>query len=621
MSVKRNFGTNGLSELQFSSALDNLSDGLAICFPVSSSDGKTTGFTFRYVNNQLSRILGIRKEELLGGELSETVPCFMQEEHFRLCLQALDSPEPQFIKDISLSELLRSEKSRLYYDIKISGHKDGITLVFNDISVRKNTEEALWHERELFEGIFNSIPVMITIFDPNLMSFRFNNEIKKVLGWTEEDTLEGNFMEKVYPDANYRTMVSLYMQSLEPGWREFQVTAKDGRRIESSWSNIRLKDNTSIGIGIDLSRIKMAENLLRESRRELLEAQRIAHLGSFTYNAATGILDWTDEVFRIFERDEKKGHPTAKEVMDYVYPDDRGYVLDCLKRAEETRGTLYMEYRILTDKNNIKYLRYIGNPVFNEEGRLIKRFGTVLDITKSKVTELELKRTMEELARSNKELEQFAYVASHDLQEPLRMVTSFAGLLSRQYSDKLDDRAQQFIEFMVEGTKRMQSLISDLLQYSRITTKVQPFRPTDLNAIMGNIISDLRISIEENKARIICSRLPEVYADPLQMRQLLYNLITNAIKFRAEKNPEITVQARKDHTEWLFSVSDNGIGISPEFHERIFIIFQRLHERDKYAGTGIGLALCKKIVDNHGGRIWVESEEGRGSTFYFTIKQ
>jgi signal transduction histidine kinase/ligand-binding sensor domain-containing protein len=230
-----------------------------------------------------------------------------------------------------------------------------------------------------------------------------------------------------------------------------------------------------------------------------------------------------------------------------------------------------------------------------------------------------LQKAVTDLKRSNDELAQFAYIASHDLQEPLRMVASYVSLLSRRYQGKLDQQADEFIAFAVEGSKRMQQLINDLLSYSRITTKGKPFRPVDVEALLGRVIQIMQITIRERRARITHDPLPRVTGDPIQIEQLLQNLISNGIKYCRADIPEIHVSADRQDGEFRFSVRDNGIGIAPEHHEKIFGIFQRLHTREEYGGTGIGLAICRKIADQHGGKIWVESAEGGGSTFYFTL--
>jgi light-regulated signal transduction histidine kinase (bacteriophytochrome) len=235
----------------------------------------------------------------------------------------------------------------------------------------------------------------------------------------------------------------------------------------------------------------------------------------------------------------------------------------------------------------------------------------------------EAEKTLEgyaaELERSNQELQQFAYVASHDLQEPLRMVTSYLQLLERRYKGKLDESADDFIHFAVDGANRMRELIQGLLAYSRVGTQGQPLEEIACEEVVAQVLDDLQVAIGESDATMTCDPLPVVMADPIQLGQLFQNLIGNALKFRGERPPEIHVGSEQKGDEWLLWVRDNGIGMEPQYIERIFVIFQRLHTRDEYPGTGIGLAVCKRIVERHGGRIWVESEPGQGSTFFFTL--
>lgn len=241
------------------------------------------------------------------------------------------------------------------------------------------------------------------------------------------------------------------------------------------------------------------------------------------------------------------------------------------------------------------------------------------EIVARKQAEAGLARRAEELARSNADLEQFAYAASHDLQEPLRAVASYLELLQRRYKGRLDGSADKFITRAVDAAGRMRHQISDLLEYARLTTRGKPFKQSDCSAVFDRVLEDLKVAIDESGAVVTHGDLPTVTADTTQLTRLFQNLIGNAIKFRGEQPPRVQVKAQPTEGGWLFSVRDNGIGIDPEQADRIFLIFQRLHTRREYPGTGIGLALCKKIVERHGGRIWVESEPGEGATFYFTI--
>jgi PAS domain S-box-containing protein len=255
----------------------------------------------------------------------------------------------------------------------------------------------------------------------------------------------------------------------------------------------------------------------------------------------------------------------------------------------------------------------------DELGDVIGVFAAARDITERKKAEGILRTKIEELARSNAELEQFAYVSSHDLQEPLRMISSYLQLLQRRYQGKLDDKADKYIYFAVDGAVRMQTLINDLLEFSRVATRAKELEPTDSKFVLNQVLSNLELYLKENKAAVSYDTLPEVIADNTQLAQVFQNLIINGIKFHSEKAPRIYISAEKKENEWLFSVKDNGIGIDPQYSHKIFEVFKRLHRKEEYPGTGIGLAICKKIVERHGGHIWVKSELGKGATFYFTI--
>ncbi len=288
-----------------------------------------------------------------------------------------------------------------------------------------------------------------------------------------------------------------------------------------------------------------------------------------------------------------------------------------------TRQTCELE---LVEKSGNKF--YVQLESLTEGPNLSRT--AVSDITDSKKAQEALRKAHDELeimvnertaelAHSNAELEQFAYIASHHLQEPLRTISSFTQLLAMRYKDKLDKEVDKFMYHIVDGASRMQRMIEDMLEYSRVDVAKKTFEPIDFEDIFMQVMTNLKVAIEQNEAIVTHDPLPAVTADATQMVQLFQNLLSNAIKFRSKEKPRIHISARKKENDWIFSVRDNGIGISPKFFGHLFQLFQRNHSRSEYPGTGIGLAICRKIVERHGGNIWAESEVGKGSTFYFTL--
>ncbi|MBD3338119.1 MAG: PAS domain-containing protein, partial [Candidatus Lokiarchaeota archaeon] len=290
-----------------------------------------------------------------------------------------------------------------------------------------------------------------------------------------------------------------------------------------------------------------------------------------------------------------------------------------IKDSAENMTPWHAEYQLRTAKRGkLKWVEGLGIPRKKENGDIIWN-GWVRDISKQKESELQLEKALQDLKSSNAELEHFAYIASHDLQEPLRTISSFSQIIGKRLNGRLDETEDKYLGYIIDGTKRMKSLINDLLVFSRIKRKGNEFKSSDVERILNEVLKGLKSSIYENNAEITHDPLPTILADSSQIYQVLQNLISNSIKFRSEKPPKIHISAETTHNEWIFSIKDNGIGIDSKYFDRIFIAFQRLHSKTKYSGTGIGLAICKKIIKRHGGKIWIESEEGKGSTFFFSI--
>ena len=344
---------------------------------------------------------------------------------------------------------------------------------------------------------------------------------------------------------------------------------------------------------------------------------------------------WSTRTIEEFCTAEGKGHQYDVE--------EAGVWVDCIYQR---KPVIHNDYNSLPNRKGLpaghaEVIRELVVPIFRgdkvvailgvgnkpsnyvqEDVELVTYLADVAwEISDRKRSEEHVRKLNQELQRSNEELELFAYVASHDLQEPLRMVTSYMQLLEKRYAGQLDNDAKEFIDFAVDGADRMHVMINDLLTLSRVGTRGKPFKPVDSGKILDQAIADLGVAIGESGAEVTHGPLPHVMADPGQLAQLFMNLLGNAIKFRGDDAPSIHVSADKKDGEWVFSVRDNGIGIDSRYAAKIFVIFQRLHGRKSYPGTGIGLAVCKKIVERHGGRIWVDSEPGKGSRFYFSMPE
>lgn len=796
-----------------------------------------------------------------------------------------------------------------------------------DVTRRKNAEKDLKSENELRQAIIDTIPVMITVYEPKDLKFVVNREFERVLGWTNEDIKNIDLMAEIFPDPEYREMVTEYVRSLTPGFIEQKMVAKNGSVIETSWANVKITDGRQVGIWLDIRKNKKAEEEIKNLNMELgnrvdelqtlldiapaviwiahdpecryitgnkyanemvmqvpvesnisrsasaeetdvnydvyrnglkLKPEEMpAQVAAFTgkpvdlteldlvfqdgrtvqiaisavplfddegniRGSVTAGIDITkrkeaekalkdnEERFRTFidssfdvvyrmnsdwsEMQELQGrnfipntnNPNTTWIDKYIHPDDQHMLLTAIKAALENKSIFELEHRIMqvdgtlgwtrsraiplqdsdgeivewfgTAKNitpqkkveedlknsykrlevasraanagiwdwdvkkgtiqwsqmmyqllgiapentpsfeiwdsvlhpedikiakeriedavtkntfldseyriirpdgEIRWINALGKTEYDDDNRPLSMTGICIDVTGRKLAEKrtqelleaeqrlseeleisnkellgttealqsankelitiqrELRETIDKLEISNRELEQFAYVASHDLQEPLRMVNSFTQLLEMRYKDRLDKDADEFIEFIVEGANRMKDLIDDLLNFSRLNTETKPIELVNMEESVNAVVSYIEPSVEP--FQITCDPLPSIMGDPSQIKQLFQNLLSNAIKFCDHQHPEIYVSSQKFGNEWKIGVVDNGIGIGPEHQEKIFKIFNRLHTREEYKGTGIGLAICKRIVERHGGRIWVESQEGEGSAFYFTL--
>ena len=526
----------------------------------------------------------------------------------------------------------RDELRKSYDDLekrveeRTSALQEAIQSLQKEIGERRRVEEALRESEEQYRTILDNIEDGYYEVDLAGNLTFFNDSMCRIWGYPREELMGMNdrqYTDKENAKKLFQAFNKVYRTGEPSRESDWEIIRKDGtkRCIEASISLRKDSSDKPIGFrGIirDITKRKQMEEALRQSEeryRTILEDIKETYFetdlaGRFTFVNDVGCrrLGYSREEMMGMNNRQLTDEETAKKVFQAFS--------EVYRTGEPRKGG---EWEIIRKDGSKKVFEIWASLIRDSEGKPIGFRGTSRDISERKQAEEALKEKTEALARSNQELEQFAYVASHDLQEPLRMVTSYVQLLARRYKGKLDSNADDFIKFAVDGATRMYTLINGLLTYSRVGSQGKPFEPTNCETTLQQSLDNLRVTMEENGAMVTHDILPTVMGDSSQLGQLFQNLIGNAIKFRRDEPPRIHISATLNGKTWTFSVRDNGIGIAPEFRERIFIIFQRLHGREKYPGTGIGLATCKKIVERHGGHIWVESEAGRGATFYFTL--
>ncbi|HYE05764.1 MAG TPA: ATP-binding protein [Planctomycetota bacterium] len=405
---------------------------------------------------------------------------------------------------------------------------------------------------------------------------------------------------------------------------EIALTAADGRR-RYLLNNLmaQVVDGYAVrswGSCREITAYRASEAAVREGEERLRLAVSAADIGTWDYDPASGEMRWSERLAEmlVLDADERQG---MDAFIGRIHAEDRARVRKLIMHAVTpgSDGAFACEFRVLTP-HGVRWVAAKGRTTFAGDGSARRFLGAAIDVSERKHGEEQLARKARELERSNAELEQFAYVASHDLQEPLRMITSYLQLLQKRYSALFDDKAREYFGFAVNGAERMRAMIQAVLEYSRVGRREGAIVELDAGKALRDALDNLRAKIAASSATVVADPLPRIRADPVRLTQLFQNLVSNAIKFRKpDVAPAVRVSAAENEREWIFTIADNGIGIDREAHERIFMLFQRLHTADEYPGSGIGLATCKKIVERMGGRIWVESEAGAGATFHVAV--
>ncbi|MGQ0652781.1 MAG: PAS domain S-box protein [Betaproteobacteria bacterium] len=504
--------------------------------------------------------------------------------------------------------------------------------VFDDITSQKEAEARLRESEERFRSVVNSANEGILVYDRKLDIVAGNQAAERIIGVPLADLIGAagftSLLPCVYPDGT----------PLAAEDRPTKVTVRTGRPLSGYVVGVKRADGRTSWLSVstaflrhpgasdwygivstvaDITSQRDAEARIRESEERFRQTFELA---------ASGISHVIDGKFvRVNRRlceilGRREEDLIGRSVKEVSHPEDRD-VTDA-DRARIRRGEIEsarFEKRYIRGDGAVIWAEVVIALVRDAAGRPLYEIAIFDDISERKRAEAALQAAHEELKRSNAELEQFAYVASHDLQEPLRMVSSYTQLVLRRYGERLDGDAREFMRYVVDGAARMKQLIEDLLAYSRVGTRGKGFVAVPVDVPLRRALVNLRNAMEEASAAVTWDPLPTVHADDGQLAQLFQNLIANALKFRSASVPRIHVSAAEHGAEWEFAVSDNGIGIEPQYFERIFMVFQRLHNKTEYPGTGIGLAICRKVVERHGGRIWVEAHPGQGTTFRFTL--
>jgi PAS domain S-box-containing protein len=609
------------SEEKYRLLFNEMLEGFAFHEIILDEKGKPCDYRFLSMNPAFEKHTGLKAENVIGKTVKEVIPTL---ENYWINTYGEVALTGKNIEFEDYNAQLNS-----YFKVSAFSPKKGyFAVIMENITERTLAAKELYNTKTYLESLINYANAPIIVWNPKFEIQLFNRAFEKLTGYSSSE-VEGQKLDMLFPESSARESNAKIRQALHEHWEsiEIPILTKDGEERIVLWNSANVYDSdnktliSTIAQGNDITERKKAEQRLNDARKQLDLALDNGKIGTFERNFATNELIWDRRMERMFGYKEGTFEGTYEAFEKCLVEEDVAHTRAASRKAVEENIPFETVYRIKLPNGNINHINAKGLVIRDENGKALKMAGVCFDVTDMKKgAEKVLIKLNEELQRSNKELEQFAYVASHDLQEPLRMVSSFTQLLQKRYKDRLDEDAQQFIQYAVDGAVRMQGLINDLLNFSRIGTRGQQLAIVDFNQVMGKTISNLTISIQEKNALIFNDELPSVMGDENQLVQMMQNLIGNSLKF-CKTNPRIHISAVEKNDHYLFSVKDNGIGIEKIYFEKIFLIFQRLVPKEEYGGTGIGLAICKRIVERHGGKIWVESELGEGATFYFTLNK
>ncbi len=586
------------------------------------------------LNVQAEKQFGYRRDELVGQKVKNIIPEGFAE---RLIADGTRTAAEALAQQIGMGIELqgrRKDGSDFPIEIMLSPLESAegilVTAAVRDISMRKAAETHLAQMEGRYRGLLEAAPDAMVVVDQGGEIVLLNVQAEKQFGY-RRDELVGQKVKNIIPEGfaerliadGTRTAAEALAQQIGMGI-ELQGRRKDGSDfpIEIMLSPLESAEGILVTAAIrDITRRKQAEEAERQGEKLSLLVRGVKDYAILMLNPEGCVTNWSEGAERIkgYRAEEIIGEHFSKFYTPEAVA--QGKPSQHLKIAAEQGRSEDEGERMRKDRSTF-WASVVITALRDEAGRLLGFTKVTRDITERKKTEEHLAETMGELKRSNNDLQQFAYVASHDLQEPLRMVASYTQLLAQRYKGRLDADADEFIAYAVDGCNRMQGLIRDLLAYSRVGTNGKALLRISVEDILKAALTNLGGTIEESSAVVTHDALPALTTDDTQLTQVFQNLVGNAIKYRGAEAPHIHVSATKNGgNEWVFSVRDNGLGIDPQYFDKIFVLFQRLHGREEFEGTGIGLAICKKIVERQGGRIWVESQPEKGSTFFFALQE
>jgi len=585
-----------------------------------------------FANKRMTNLLGYSMEELVGKPGLELVP-----ESVRKDIAQRINDRKQGIEENYEIMFCRKDGQVVWllaggsplYDSE--GRHSANLGMYSDITERKKGEQALMESerryRSLFENLHEGVALMKYVLDEgghvtDLLYLDVNEAVIAGIGRSREEMIGMTIRQLMGPEKSADLIMMAGQARADGGTVSFETSLPSGQAYFLNFL-APVSDEMCIISSMDITSTRRAKQRAEENRaqlRAIIENSPVAVVVADERSRIILTNKAADEIFRrpipFMDRYE------SQAILRLHHPDGRPYDprdLPLTRSALDGERSNGVGMDIVWPDGQVRHLLVNSAPIVSDRGRVTGAVGVFQDISELTQMEQQLKQRADELARSNAELQQFAYVASHDLQEPLRMVTMFLSLLKDRYRDQLDERAKMYMDYAIDGGLKAKMLIRDLLDFSRVDSPERVFEPTDMEEVLGMAMKNLLMQVEEERGTITHDPLPVIRADRKQMVQVMQNLLSNGIKFHGEMPPVVHVSCVDDDGEWRFSVKDNGIGIDPKHADKLFALFQRLQTDEMYKGTGLGLAISKKIVERHGGRIWFESEPGEGTTFYFTM--